>query len=129
MASTMVVLYVADQTRAAAFYREVLESDPVVDVPGMTEFLLPGGSVLGLMPIEGVRRLLPRLPAAGALRGGPCAEIYLAVEDPEASYRKAVAAGATALDPASSRDWGDDVAYVLDPDGHVVAFAVATAAS
>ena len=31
--------------------------------------------------------------------------------------------GAIELSPLTRRPWGDDAAYCLDPDGHVVAFA------
>ena len=87
------ILYVADQARAAAFYRQVLAAEPVLDVPGMTEFSL-GGATLGLMPAADMEDLL-----AGQVRGGTgqrC-ELYL---------RRA------------------DAAAALDPDGHVLAFAV-----
>ena len=123
MVSTMLILFVADQGRSVGFYREVLQADPVLDVSGMCEFALPGGATLGLMPLEGIRRLLPHLPPPGEGNGIPRCELYLPVESPEDAYRRALAAGADDLDPVRPRDWGDDVAYVLDPDGHVVGFA------
>ena len=52
------VLFVADQQRSAAFYEAVLGLAPRLHVPGMTEFDLPGGGVLGLMPERGIVRLL-----------------------------------------------------------------------
>jgi len=51
------ILYVAGQARAAAFYRHVLAAEPVLDVPGMTEFSL-GGATLGLMPAADMEDLL-----------------------------------------------------------------------
>jgi predicted enzyme related to lactoylglutathione lyase len=56
--TTHFILYVADQARSAAFYAKVLCVEPRLDVPGMSEFVLPGGAVLGLMPEAGIRRLL-----------------------------------------------------------------------
>ena len=53
------ILYVADQARATAFYRHVLAAEPVLDVPGMTEFDL-GGATLGLMPAADMEDLLAR---------------------------------------------------------------------
>ncbi|MCB0009465.1 MAG: VOC family protein, partial [Anaerolineales bacterium] len=58
MKATHLILYTADQAASAAFYAKVLGLAPRLDVPGMTEFALPGGAVLGLMPIAGIRRLL-----------------------------------------------------------------------
>ncbi|MBI5362508.1 MAG: VOC family protein [Planctomycetes bacterium] len=121
---THFILYVADQRISTAFYARALGLEPRLDVPGMTEFELEGGAVLGLMPESGIRRLLgERLPDPARARGIPRAELYLGVEDVEASHRRALAAGAVELSPAMDRDWGQRVAYALDPDGHVLAFA------
>lgn len=124
--SARFILYVADQARSAAFYRAVLERPPCLDVPGMTEFELGGGARLGLMPIAGIRRLLPLLPDPDAARQAPRAELYLEVADPAAHHARALAEGARELSPLARRDWGHDAAYGLDPDGHVLAFARAT---
>lgn len=118
------ILFVADQARATGFYAEVLGRAPRLDVPGMTEFLLPGGAVLGLMPETGIRRLLgPTLPDPGAAAGIPRAELYLVADEPVLLFRRAVGAGAVELSPPAPRDWGHEVGYVLDGDGHVLAFA------
>jgi RimJ/RimL family protein N-acetyltransferase/predicted enzyme related to lactoylglutathione lyase len=120
------ILYVRDQERARAFYEAALGVAPRLHAPGMTEFALPGGAVLGLMPEAGIRRLLPDLPDPALARGAPRAETYLIVAEPRASLARAVAAGATELSPVLPRDWGDDAGYCLDPDGHVLAFAAPT---
>lgn len=123
MGETLFVLYVRDQAAAARFYASVLEAAPVLDVAGMTQFALPG-CLLGLMPGEGIRRILGerlRDPAQGT--GIPRAELYLVVDDPAACHARALAAGAVELSPLAARDWGDEAAYSQDPDGHVLAFA------
>ncbi len=119
------ILYVADQQRSTAFYRSVLGSDPRLDAPGMSEFSLPGGGVLGLMPEAGIRALLGAvLPDPTSGRGIPRAELYLVVRDPAAFHRRAIAAGAIELSPFLPRNWGHSAAYSLDMDGHVLAFAM-----
>jgi catechol 2,3-dioxygenase-like lactoylglutathione lyase family enzyme len=119
------ILFVADQVRSRDFYRAVLEAEPRLDVPGMTEFALPGGAVLGLMPEAGIRRLLGEvLPDPARASGVPRAELYLVVLDPARFHERALAAGARELSPLAPRDWGTEVAYALDPDGHVLAFAL-----
>lgn len=121
------ILYVADQGRSTAFYAAALGQPPRLDVPGMTEFELAAGAVLGLMPEAGIRRLLgPALPDPSRAAGVPRAELYLVVGDAAACHARALAAGARELSPLSPRDWGHRVAYALDPDGHVVAFAAAS---
>lgn len=118
------ILYVKDQQVSARFYARVLGCEPSLDVPGMTEFELAQDSVLGLMPASGIKRLLgERLPDPTVDTNTPKAELYLMVEDAEAYYSRALAAGARELSVLQPRDWGDHVAYSLDPDGHVLAFA------
>lgn len=118
------ILYVADQAAATEFYEKVLFAPPRLDVPGMTEFELPGGAVLGLMPEKGISRLLGEtLPDPAPGNGIPRAEVYLTAGDPAAFLERAIAAGAIPLSPVEPRGWGDLAGYCLDPDGHVLAFA------
>ena len=118
------ILYVRDQRRAASFYEAVLDAKPTLNVEGMTEFTLPGGAILGLIPAAGIRRLLgDALPPFAPESGAPRAELYLLVDDPAACHARALAAGARELSPLLERDWGHRAAYSLDPDAHVLAFA------
>jgi catechol 2,3-dioxygenase-like lactoylglutathione lyase family enzyme len=117
------ILYVRDPVASKAFYASVLGRAPSLDVPGMTEFELVPGAVLGLMPEAGITRLLGGSidPARNAAPGR--AEIYLVVDGASAFHDRALAAGARELSPLRDRDWGHRVAYSLDLDGHVLAFA------
>jgi uncharacterized protein len=118
------ILYVRDQAAATTFWRVVLDRQPVLNEPGMTEFALGHRVVLGLMPEDGIKTLLgTALPDPGRARGIPRAEVYLVVAHPADCHARALAAGATELSPLSRRSWGADVAYCLDRDGHVIAFA------
>jgi catechol 2,3-dioxygenase-like lactoylglutathione lyase family enzyme len=124
MTRSLVILYVASQQEARAFYRAVLRVEPSLDVPGMTEFELPGGLGLGLMPEAGIRGLLPGLDRlAPRAAGNGRVELYLGVDDPRAWLERALQAGAVLLDDVRPRDWGDEAGYALDPWGHVLAFA------
>lgn len=118
------ILFVRDQEAAARFYEAVLAQAPSLHVPGMTEFPLPGGATLGLMPEAGIKRLLGEaLPDPASASGVPRAELYLRVTDALAYHRRALAAGARELSGLEWRGWGDCAAYSLDLDGHVLAFA------
>lgn len=119
------ILYVEDQARSTAFYRALFESEPTLDVPGMTEFELAPGVFLGLMPSAGIVRLLGDAIPDPRTSEAPRAELYLSVDDPEWLVNRAVGLGARVLSPVSDRDWGDTVGYVADMDGHVLAFATA----
>jgi predicted enzyme related to lactoylglutathione lyase len=116
------ILYVSDQSRARAFYQSVLNVEPTLDVPGMTEFDV-GGATLGLMPRRAIETLL-----SGRIRtgDGQRCELYLRRFDAAAALERAAATGGRLLDGIRDRSWGEQVGYVLDPDGHVLAFAVAT---
>ncbi|MFN8587537.1 MAG: VOC family protein [Candidatus Eisenbacteria bacterium] len=118
------ILYVPDPRASAEFWTRALGYAPRLDVPGMTEFDLGGGGVLGLMPEAGIRQLLgDALPDPAAAGGVPRAELYLLVDDVAAAHARACAAGARELSPPAARDWGHVAAYALTPDGHVLAFA------
>lgn len=118
------IFYVADQARARDFYRVILEIEPTLDVPGMTEFPLGNGALLGLMPAAGIKRLLgENLPDPSSAAGVPRAELYLVVDSAQPYVERAVAHGATLISPLQARNWGDKVAYCLDLDSHVLAFA------
>lgn len=119
-----IILYVADQARSKAFYETVLQKKPVLDVPGMTEFMLTDNFKLGLMPEKGIVKILkPVMLDPELAHGIPRCELYLFVESPSEALERAVKAGAKQISKAVARDWGDMVAYCADPDGHIIAFA------
>lgn len=118
------ILYVKDQERSRTFYSAVLKCEPVLDVPGMTEFVFRQGGSLGLMPESGAARLLgSSVPNPSSGNGIPRAELYLVVEDAARYHHRALQNGAREISPLEERAWGDRTAYSLDPDGHVIAFA------
>jgi predicted enzyme related to lactoylglutathione lyase len=116
-----VILYVADQGRSRDFYQGVLGTAPRLDVPGMTEFALPGSAVLGLMPEAGIQRLLEGLDVGTSEVSR--AEVYLRLPDAEAALARAEAGGGAVLSARQLRNWGEHVSYVRDPDGHILALA------
>ena len=120
------ILYVLNQERSTLFYETVLAQRPVLDVPGMTEFKLTNNSMLGIMPSSGIKKLLgEKLPDPATAQGIPRAELYLIVDNPEEYHARALKNGASELSGMKSHDWGHKVAYSLDLDGHVLAFATA----
>lgn len=120
----ILILYVRDQQAARDFYASALGIAPDLDVPGMTEFAILQGVRIGLMPEAGIARLItPPLPHPAQGAGIPRCELYLRVDDVDAAYARALQAGASPVSPPASRDWGEHVGYLSDPDGHVLAFA------
>lgn len=120
------ILYVADQGKSTAFYESVLGSKPVLNVPGMTEFMLQNKVKLGLMPEKGIKKILQdQTPNPANGRGIPRCELYLKVPFIASYMERALQAGAKMVSRAADRDWGDRVCYMADPDGHIIAFAQA----
>jgi len=118
------ILYVKNQDNSKLFYEKLLGLKPVLDVSGMTEFQLSENSILGLMPAKGIAKILtPVLPHPETGKGIPRCEIYLFVDSAEKYFTHALQSGAFPISTPALRSWGVVVAYVADPDGHVLAFA------
>ena len=124
MKEILFVLYVADQQISKKFYKEVLQLEAVLDVPGMTEFKLENNVLLGLMPNDSIAKIIGNtLPHPKKGNGIPRCELYLKVENAQAYIERGLQLGGKAISALQDRDWGDKVGYISDPDGHVIAFA------
>lgn len=123
LGDVLFILYVRDQRRSRDFYALVLDRAPTLDVAGMTEFSLGSGRALGLMPEAGIARLLDLDERTWPPGAAPRCEVYLRTPDATTTIDRAVRAGADMVSPMAARDWGEQVAYVVDPDGHVLAIA------
>jgi steroid delta-isomerase-like uncharacterized protein len=119
----LTILAVADAERAASFYSQVFAWPLAVHVPVYREFELPQGQRLGLYQREAFARNTGALPAQVEALGITATELYLHVDDVAAAATRALAAGARLLSAQALRPWGDDAAYVADPDGNVVVVA------
>ena len=96
----MFIFYVSDQETSTSFYKTVLGAEPVLHVPGMTEFKLSEHSSLGLMPYTGIQRLLsPHLDAVNFDVSQAKAELYLHVNNAGEYLSRALDAGAKLLSP------------------------------
>lgn len=122
-----IILYVADQQKSRDFYSAILGKPPQVDVPGMTEYDLADNFKLGLMPENGIEKILgDKTPHPASGNGIPRCELYLHSENIEESFETAKNAGAIEISEIQDRDWGDTVGYLSDSDGHIIAFATRT---
>ncbi len=119
----LTILAVEDLPRAVTFYRDAFGWEQVVDVPTYAEFALPGGMRLGLYERLGFGRNTGKVPAR--IPGGELAptELYFRVDDIQSAIDRLTRAGARALSPLASRDWGDEAAYFADPDGNALVLA------
>lgn len=118
------ILYVSNQEKSRDFYQILLQQKPSLDVSGITEFTLNDFVKIGLMPNDGIAKIItPKLPHPTSGIGIPRCELYLQVDNIETIFEEAKQAGATEISPITLRDWGDYVGYISDFDGHVIALA------
>lgn len=121
------ILYVSNQEKSTAFYQTILGIEPSLNVPGMTEFQLNPYCKLGLMPNDGIAKIItPNLPHPTTGNGIPRCELYLSETDLENRFFICQNAGAKLISSIEPRNWGDTVFYISDFDGHVIAFASKT---
>lgn len=119
----MVILFVKDQELSTQFYMKLLQLQPTLFVPGMSEFKLNENFYLGLMPMDGIVNILEdKIVNPNPEKSITRCELYLPVDDPQAYYNRLVASGGKGISPIAMRNWGDFVAYGSDPDGHLLAF-------
>ena len=102
---------------ALAFYRDAFGAEELFRLPmdgkvGHAEFKI-GDSLIMISdewPDMGIR--------GPKSRGGPTASMVLYVEDVDAAFDRAIAAGASVDRPVQNEFWGDRMGTVLDPYGH-----------
>lgn len=93
---------------------------------GATEVMrLPMGDKIGHAEIkigDSHVMLSDEWPDMGMLgpkaRGGPTATLMVYLEDVDAAFAKALAAGATEAEPVADKFWGDRAGALTDPFGH-----------
>lgn len=117
-----ILLYVRDVSRALAFYESAFGmTRRFLHESGQYAELETGATTLAFVAHAVARAQLPGGFEVNELTGPPAAfEIAFATTDVPAAYERAISAGATALAAPTTKPWGQTVAYVRDPDGHLV---------
>ena len=118
------IIYVSDQDKSMEFYKNLLKLDPCLDVPGMTEFKINEFTKLGIMPENGISKIItPIMPNPKEGNGIPRCELYLTVQNSIEYLDRGIELGAKMISKLKERDWGDKVGYIADLDGHIIAFS------
>jgi predicted enzyme related to lactoylglutathione lyase len=118
------ILFVSDQEASCKFYQELFRKAADLNVPGMTEFNVSEFCKIGLMPNNGIAKILGNnTPHPEKGFGIPRCEMYFYVDDIQLEFENAIKCGAKLISPVTERDWGDKACYFSDPDGHIIAFA------
>ncbi|MCC7000284.1 MAG: VOC family protein [Deltaproteobacteria bacterium] len=121
----LVILAVRDLAAMVAFYRDLLGATATVEVPVYVELALAGGMRLGLYVDTGFASNTGVLPPATAPDALTRTELYLGCDGAglEAALGRATRLGARVLSALAPRPWGDEAAYLCDPEGNTVVLA------
>lgn len=120
---SLVILAVHELTRARRFYDAVFGWPVAVDVPVYVEYALPDGMRLGLYLRDGFTKNTDAPVTLRAPGHTTATELYLYVDDVDATLARLDAIGAPRRSAMAPRPWGDTAAYYEDPDGNVVVVA------
>jgi lactoylglutathione lyase len=119
-----VILYVKNVAASLAFYEAAFGltrrffSDDNGKAYGELE---TGATRLGFVSLELAKTNLPHPPIMTSPSAAPLGtEIALVTPDVDAIYARALQAGAVGYAKPEPKPWGQIVAYVRDPDGHLV---------
>ncbi|NUJ80661.1 VOC family protein [Methylocystis sp. FS] len=116
-------LICAGAADAIEFYKKAFGAEEMMRLPGPNGRLMHGSVRIG----DSMVMLVDEVPEWGtlgpkALKGSPVT-IHLMVDDVDAVFAQAVAAGATVKMPVADMFWGDRYGLVVDPFGHVWSIA------
>ena len=111
-------LVVEGAADALAFYAKAFEAVEVMRMPMPNGRLMHAEFTIGGSHIF-MADVFPGMGGKSPIEvGGVTGSIHLYVEDVDASFSRAVAAGATVKMPPMNMFWGDRFAKVRDPFGH-----------
>ena len=121
------IVFVADMSKAVAFYRDTLGLPLKYETPYWTEFANEG-STLALHPADAPSRegTSPSPTQTGAAVGAGLAparnpagsaQLGFVVPDSDAAHRELTAKGVKCLQPPKVQDFGGKLALYSDPDG------------
>jgi lactoylglutathione lyase len=119
------ILYVRDVSASLDFYeRAFAQRRRFLHDSGQYAELDTGGTALAFAAVELAASNLPaefRPQAPG--ESAAAFEVCFVSEDVGGAFDRAVREGAEPVSPPQTKPWGQDVAYVRDPDGMLVEIA------
>jgi uncharacterized glyoxalase superfamily protein PhnB len=116
-------LIIRDAAKAMAFYKAAFGAEEICRMPG------PDGKVMHAEVRIGDSIVMladefPQWNCQGPqARGGTTVSLHVYVQNADAAFAKAVAAGATVMMPLENMFWGDRYGKLVDPFGHEWAIA------
>ena len=119
------ILYVEDVGQSLEFYERILGLERrFLHESGQYAELETGATALAFAAHELAGSNLPNVYAPWDPEPGrPSFEVCFVTEDVEGAYERAVKGGAEPVTAPQTKPWGQDVAYVRDPDGTLIELA------
>jgi uncharacterized glyoxalase superfamily protein PhnB len=120
------ILYVRDVAVSLDFYeRAFAQERRFLHESGQYGELETGATTLAFAAHELAAASIPGVyrPAPAPERGRPSMEVCFVTADVARAFERAVGEGAEAVTRPQTKPWGQDVAYVRDPDGNLVELA------
>ena len=119
------ILYVADVAASLDFYERALgQRRRFVHESGQYAELDTGETALALAARELAAANVPGVYRPERRSGAqPTFEVCFVTTDVQGAFDRAITEGADAVTPPQTKPWGQDVAYVRDPDGNLVEIA------
>jgi lactoylglutathione lyase len=117
------ILYVRDVGASVELYERAFGlKRRLVHDSGRYAEMETGATTLAFAAHELAAENLPDELRPGS-NGSPSFEVCLVTDDVKAAYEKAVGSGVQAVSEPQTKPWGQEVAYVRDPDGVLVELA------
>jgi lactoylglutathione lyase len=119
------ILYVADVAASLDFYERALgQRRRFVHESGQYAELETGATALGLAARELAAASVPGLYRPERRTGAqPTFEVCFVTDDVQGAFARAVGEGAEEVTAPQTKPWGQEVAYIRDPDGNLVEIA------
>jgi uncharacterized glyoxalase superfamily protein PhnB len=119
------ILYVRDVSASLDFYERAFgQRRRFLHDSGDYAELETGSTALAFAALDLAASNLPGgFRPAPADESAPAFEVCFVSEDVAAAFERAVGAGAEPVSAPQTKPWGQDVAYVRDPDGTLVEIA------
>ena len=121
--SLQIYLAVEDAAKAIDFYKEAFGAEETIRMPGRDGKIAHAELQIGdskLMLSDPFPQSNVRPPTE---RGGPTASVFMYVDDADATFDQATAAGAEVERALEDMFWGDRFGSLSDPFGHVWSIA------
>jgi lactoylglutathione lyase len=118
------ILYVADVAESLDFYERALgQRRRFVHESGEYAELDTGETALALAAHQLAAANLPGVYRADVGGARPAFEVCFVTDNVQRAFDRAITEGAESVSPPQTKPWGQDVAYIRDPDGNLVELA------